>query len=186
MEIRPATASDLAQFDEIDGTIQSNRYLHLDGPGETFPAAWRLEERPLRSKLIARNALDDEARFAVKQLLIGAEDGIALVAEHEGEAVGLAAALYEPGTGTLRVADLRVDSDFRRNGLGLAMLYQCVQAAREAGSRAVAARTLSNNVPAAMFLRKASFELTGFDTHRQSNHDLVKEAVTLFWYLPLL
>ena len=44
---------------------------------------------------------------------------------------------------------------------------------------------ISNNVPAARFLAKAGFDLTGLDTHWGSNHDLVKEAVTLFWYAGL-
>ncbi len=34
-------------------------------------------------------------------------------------------------------------------------------------------------------LAKSGFELAGVDDHRNSNHDLVKEAVTLFWYAPL-
>ena len=57
--------------------------------------------------------------------------------------------------------------------------------ARERGLRAVAARTLTNNLPANQFLSKAGFELTGVDTHFHSNHDLVKEAVTLFWHAAL-
>jgi hypothetical protein len=48
--------------------------------------------------------------------------------------------------------------------------------------RAVRATSLTNNVPAAHFLAKAGFDLAGVDTHYRSNHDLVKETVTLFWY----
>jgi hypothetical protein len=40
-------------------------------------------------------------------------------------------------------------------------------------------------VPAARFLLKAGFDLCGVDTHFSSNHDLVKEAVSLFWYASL-
>jgi len=45
----------------------------------------------------------------------------------------------------------------------------------------VTATTLTNNVPAARFLSKGGFDLTGLNTHLYSNHDLVTEAVALFW-----
>jgi hypothetical protein len=31
-------------------------------------------------------------------------------------------------------------------------------------------------------LHKLAFEIAGVDTHRHSNHDMVKEAATIFWY----
>ena len=51
-----------------------------------------------------------------------------------------------------------------RNAKRSAMLFQLISAARERGLRAVAARTLTNNLPANLFLSKAGFELTGIDT----------------------
>jgi ribosomal protein S18 acetylase RimI-like enzyme len=86
---------------------------------------------------------------------------------------------------TLELIDVRVDYEYRRQGLGSALLFQIVAHAREMKLRAVTATTLTNNVPAAHFLAKGSFDLTGLDTHRDSNHDLVKEAVALFWYAAL-
>ena len=69
--------------------------------------------------------------------------------------------------------------------MGSALLFQSIQQARELGLRAVAAQTKTNNVPAANFLLRRGFDLAGLDTHFHSNHDLVKEAVTLFWYAML-
>jgi ribosomal protein S18 acetylase RimI-like enzyme len=91
----------------------------------------------------------------------------------------------EPELGTLRILDLRVDYDFRRQGMGTALLFQLIQQAREQSVRAVSAETLTNNLPAAGLLGRCGFELCGVDTRRHSNHDLVKEAVTLFWYAAL-
>ena len=45
MEIRSATAQDLDRLIEIDGTIESTRYLFVDRSGEGLAMAWRLEER---------------------------------------------------------------------------------------------------------------------------------------------
>jgi RimJ/RimL family protein N-acetyltransferase len=185
MNIRAAQLSDLESLTEIDATMENSRYLHVDRTGSGFTSAWRLEERPLRSKLIERNPFDDERRFVVKQLLTGGEEGLATVVEHEDQPVALMAAVVDFATKTLRVADLRVDFDYRRQGLGLAMLFQCIQSARERELRAVSARTLTSNLAAAHLLAKAGFELGGVDTHVNTNHDLVKEAVTLFWYAAL-
>ena len=49
----------------------------------------------------------------------------------------------------------------------------------------MAAATLTDNYPAAQFFVKCGFELAGLDCRRWTNHDLVKEAVTLFWYASL-
>jgi GNAT superfamily N-acetyltransferase len=185
MQIRPAVPADLDRLADIDGTIESTRYLHLERSGEGPAITWKLEERPLRSKLIDNNAPDDERRFAMRQVLAGIEEGIALAAEHEGDLVALAIAQTDAAAGVLRLIDLRVDYDQRRQGIGSALLFQIITAARERGLRAVAARTLTNNLPASQLLAKAGFDLTGLDTHLSSNHDLVKEAVSLFWYAAL-
>lgn len=185
MEIRPATAADLDRLADVDATIESARYLHLERSGQGLDVSWKLEERPLRSKLIDNNALDDERRFSLRQVLSGIEEGVGLAAEHEGDLIALAVAQLDPAAGVLRVLDLRVDYDQRRQGIGSGLLFQIISTARERGLRAVAARTLTNNLPANQFLAKAGFELGGVDTHFVSNHDLVKEAVTLFWYAAL-
>ena len=185
MQVRAAIVTDLDRLPEIDGTIESARYLHLERSGEGCDAQWKLEERPLRIKLIEPNAADDERKFAIRQVLAGIEDGFGLAAEHEDELAALAVAQLDLSSDVLRLVDIRVDYDLRRQGIGSAMLFQLIASARERNVRAVSAQTTTNNLPANQFLAKAGFELTGFDTHLRSNHDLVKEAVTLFWYMPL-
>jgi GNAT superfamily N-acetyltransferase len=190
MQIRPAKASDLELIAEIDGTVESSRYLHLDATGEGMALAWRLEERPARTKLIDPNRLGDESAFALKQIVTGADEGTALLAEHAAAAVALLLARPDRLARTIELIDLRVDYDFRRQGLGTALVYQLIQQARDEREnggelRAVSAATLSNNLPAAGLLAKCGFDLSGVDIRRRSNHDLVKEAVTLFWYAAL-
>jgi GNAT superfamily N-acetyltransferase len=185
MQIRPAQPPDLDALIDIDGTIESPQYLHVDRVGEGLSQNWRLEERNAREKLLDTNPIDEDRHFTLKQILTGVEDGIILVAEHSAQLVALAIAQPEPAGQSLRLLDLRVDYDHRRQGLGSALLYQVITRARETQMRAVVARTLTNNVPAAQFLLKAGFDLAGLDTHFRSNHDLVKEAVSLFWYAAL-
>ena len=170
---------------DLDGTIESAAYLHVVHEGDGLAAQWRLEERPLREKRVDPNVVDDDLRFSLKHLLGGIEEGIVLVAEHDEQMVGLAVARANAERTTLDVLNVRVDYDVRREGLGIAMLFQIIAKAREMGMRAVTATTLTNNLPAAKFLLKGGFDLCGIDTQFKSNHDLVKEAVAMFWYAAL-
>ncbi len=185
MQIRPAIAADLDRLLDIDGTIESAEYLHLERSGEGLSVGWSLNPRPLRSKLIQPNPIDDERRFLIKQIVTGMDEGIALVAEHEGVPVALAVAHARPARATMHLMDLRVDFDHRRQGVATVLVYQLIQIARERSLRAVSVETRTSNVPANRFLQKLAFEIAGLDTHRYSNHDLVKEAASLFWYAAL-
>ena len=131
------------------------------------------------------NPLGDEARFVLKQITTGADEGLALLAEHDGVPVALLVATPDEANKLLRLRELRVDFDHRRQGLATALVFQAVAAAREREFRAVAAESQTDNHPASLLLAKCGFNVAGLDLQRHSNHDLVKEAVTLFWYAAL-
>lgn len=185
MEMRPVRPADLDDLAEIDGTIESSQYLHLERCGEGLAVGWSLAERALREKRILPNRIDDEKMFALKQIATAADEGVAVLAEHEGAKVALVLAQAEPEHRIMRVHDLRVDFDHRRQGLASVLLFQVITAAREQELRAVRVETLTDNLPAAHLLRRCGFELAGLDTQRHSNHDLVKESATLIWYASL-
>jgi ribosomal protein S18 acetylase RimI-like enzyme len=185
MQLRPVTAGDLELLREIDGTIESSAYLHLEQTGEGMQIVWSLQNRPLREKLIQANPLADGTYLIAKQIATGADEGIALLAEHEDVPVGLLIAQPRHEARTMEILDLRIDYEHRRQGLATAMIYQLIAASREAGLRAVATQTRTNNFSANQFLLKSSFDLSGLDTRRHSNHDVVKESATLLWYASL-
>jgi GNAT superfamily N-acetyltransferase len=185
MEIRPIQPADRDMVSEIDGTIDSAQYVHVDRAGEGLALSWKLQERPLRERLAKTNPIDDEVRFWLKQIATGADEGLAMMAEHDGVPVALLVASPDYPHKTMRVHDLRVDFDHRRQGLATALLYQAVSTAREGEYRAVSAETTTDNFPAAQLLAKCGFDVAGLDARRNTNHDLVKEAVTLFWYASL-
>src|ERR1043165_1988053 len=139
MQPRPAPLADLDAVREIDGTIEATDYLHLDQSGEGLARSWRLERRPAREKLIEPNRLADASHFLAKQILSGGDEGIVLLAEHDQAIVAALIAHQRPQRGTLHIVDLRVDYDFRRQGLGLALVYQTIQHARDNKLRAVSA-----------------------------------------------
>ena len=185
MEIRAATVRDIDSLADIDGTVESARYLHLEQSGEGLATGWRLEERPLREKLIDPNRLGDEVVFVAKQIVSGADEGMVLIAEHDDAIVALLVAQQRPERQTFHIHDVRTDYDVRREGIATAMIFQLISAARELGLRAVSAETTTNNLPAGQLLAKCGFDLAGVDTKRNTNHDVVKESATLFWYAGL-
>jgi ribosomal protein S18 acetylase RimI-like enzyme len=185
MDIRPVTPADLDLLSEVDGTIDSREYLHVERTGAGLEASWKLQRRPLRERVVRPNPLDDEKTFAVKQIATGADEGLALLAEHDGMPVALVVAQPDAARGVLRLLELRVDFDARRQGLATALVYAVITEARTRELRAVLAETTTDNVPAADLLARSGFELAGLDERRTSNHDLVKEAVTLVWYASL-
>lgn len=185
MEIRPVSRADLDLLSEIDGTIESSQYLHVDRAGDGFDLAWKLQERPRRERLVRSNPLSHDEAFRVRQVVTGADEGIAQMVEHDGVPVALLVAQIDATRGVMQVHAVRVDYDHRREGLATALLYQVIAESRTRELRAVAVETTTDNYPAAALLSKLGFDLAGVDARRQSNHDLVKEVVTLFWYAPL-
>ncbi len=179
------TLPDLEHVRDIDSTSESAQYLHVERTGQGLSCAWKIEPRPLREKRTHRRALDDEQAFAMRQIVTGADDGLALVGEHENALVASAVSVPDPVNRVARLIDLRVDFDFRRQGLASVMLFQIIQDARQRELRAVSAQAAADNFPALQLLEKLGFEPAGLDTHRASNHDLVKETVLIFWYLTL-
>ena len=187
MHLRPAVAADLTDIHEIDATVESSHYLHVECSGDLPELGWRLGRRPLREKQIYPNPLTDELAFTLRQIATGGDEGTALLAEHDDLPVALLLAQPRPATATIELLDLRVDSDLRRQGIATVLLFNLIDVAQQDKSiRAIHAQTLTNNDPATSLLQKTGFELSGLDLRRQSNHDLVKESATLLWYLPIV
>jgi ribosomal protein S18 acetylase RimI-like enzyme len=185
VQIRPITSEDLRAIDDIDGTVDSDHYLHLERIGEGLQVTFRLEPRPLRQRLIDPNRMLEPSRFFLRTVAGGMDEGLALMVELDEQPVGIVLAQEDREAGLLRVLDLRIDFDLRRQGIGTGLMLQALSAARERELRAVCVETRANNFPAAQMLGKLRFELAGVDTRRSSNHDLVQERASLIWYAPV-
>jgi ribosomal protein S18 acetylase RimI-like enzyme len=184
MQIRPLNLADLEFIDEIDATIQSEDYLHVDRAADALSASFRIEQRPLLERKSESNPIGDELRFQLKQIASGMDDGFCCVAEHDQ--LPIASALAVEDGDVVELVDLRVDFDRRREGFGSAMMFQVINFARERESRAIRVFVTTGNGPFNRMLAKLGFEIAGIDTQRHSNHDLVKEQTTLIWYLQLI
>jgi len=184
VNIRPTQPADLDRFRDIDATIDSRQYLHVDRSGEGLELSVKVRPRDLREKLVQPYPLGDDLQFSIRQIAGGIEEGLALVAEHDDCLIAALTAQRDHVARVMRLLDIRIDFDHRRQGIASVMMYQLIEATRSLELRAVAASTQANNFPASQMLAKLGFELTGLDTFAMSNHDLVKESVTLLWYFP--
>lgn len=185
MLIRPLQPEDLDLLDEIDATIESTDYLHVNQEGEGLSRRWDVSMRPLRQKLIEPNRMSDKSRFLARQIATGMDEGVALVAAHRNQIAALLLARMDPALRIAQIVDLRVDYESRRQGLATGLVFQLVQLARQRQMRAIRCQCRTNNSPGNQLLLKCGFELGGIDTLHNTNHDLVKEQVTLIWYAPL-
>jgi len=86
------------------------------------------------------------------------EDGIALIAEDEGRAVGfIFCVLGDRGRKTAHVTDLYVRPEARSRGVGRALLADLVTPAREAGLGHVSLEVLVHNTEARRFYERLGF-----------------------------
>lgn len=186
MQIRPLTANDLDLIDEIDGTIATDRFFFVERQANGLNATFRIEDRALVEPRVESNPVSDDLRFTLKQVATGIEDGLTVMAEHDGVPIASLLATRTPDGTVIDLVDVRVDFDHRRDGLGTALMFQAINYAREGEARAVRAYVHAGNSPFIAMLVKLGFELAGLDTFRESNYDLVKERTTLVWYFPLV
>lgn len=80
------------------------------------------------------------------------------------------------------VEELAVDTQFRGQGVGQALLNRAIAWARERGFPGIMLETQDNNVPACKLYAKCGFVLGGFDRYTFSNFPQAGE-IALYWYL---
>src|SRR5215207_9101477 len=76
-----------------------------------------------------------------------------------------------------------VDMKYRRQGVGRALIQQCIVWAKKRGFPGLALETQNINVPACKLYESCGFELRGFDTHLYKALEPSTEEIALFWYL---
>jgi ribosomal protein S18 acetylase RimI-like enzyme len=130
--IRPATKADhdilRELWEEFEAELGGAEYLR-----ETWEEAW-----------------DDLAQTV--------EDGVALLAEDDGEAVGFVfCILGDRGRKTAHVTDIYVRPGARQRGVGRALLAELVEPAREAGLGHVSLEVLVQNTDARRLYERLGF-----------------------------
>jgi ribosomal protein S18 acetylase RimI-like enzyme len=113
----------------------------------------------LESELPALPYPEDPAEFERRMVERMVSDGIALIAEEDGNAVGYALARYgDHGPTTVYVSDLWVDSPARGKGIARELMRRVSEAAAEHGSTYVVLDVDSKNAAAIAFYQRLGFE----------------------------
>ena len=164
---RPMTPADLDDLAEIDAAYDVGRVLEVgreDTDADPLLTPWRPTWRELDEPRVVANRVEGEIEFAYRQVARGIEEGVALRLDADGLPVAAAVAVLDPAAKVLRLVDLRVDYDVRREGYGTTVLYAVVAAAREREDvSAVVAEVAGESAAMLGLLVKSGFEVVGLD-----------------------
>jgi ribosomal protein S18 acetylase RimI-like enzyme len=108
-----------------------------------------------------------------------------VVAEDQGRLIALLDAEVESWRKVLKVWNLLVDEEYRRQGIGTKLMHSAEVFAQEKHCRAISVETQATNWPALSFYLKLGFEVCGVDEHFYTNRDLERKEVALFLYREL-
>jgi streptothricin acetyltransferase len=81
------------------------------------------------------------------------------------------------------IDDIVVDVEFRRHGVGRALMQKAVDWAKAGQLPGIMLETQDINVTACRFYEKFGFTLRGFDTHLYKGLNPDTDEIALYWYL---
>ena len=109
------------------------------------------------------------------------EADFTVVAEQDGQLVGVAAVKYEPWNRRGEVWHVYVAKAARRRGIGTALMNELVVFARSVGARCLWVETQNVNFPAIQFYRRAGFRFCGLDEAFYDPEGPGPDEIALFW-----
>jgi ribosomal protein S18 acetylase RimI-like enzyme len=186
MEFSPLEEAHLPRLREIRAEYISDKYVGVvHARGDGFEAAIQLRtaelEKPFRSQglSIVRQKDVDEIRNRMGQ------QSLQLVAHEDGRLVAFLDAEVEAWRRVLKVWNLLVDEQHRRQGIGTTLLQRATEFATANNCRAISVEAQATNWPALCFYRGLGFQVCGVDDHFYTNRDLERKEVALFLYREL-
>jgi ribosomal protein S18 acetylase RimI-like enzyme len=186
MLVRELSADDAALLSQIRAEYVSDRCLCLTcaGDGDTavqFALQAEALDEPFHSQglSIVREKDKDEIRSRMDQ------QALQLVVEENGRLIALLDAEVERWRRALKVWNLLVDEQSRRQGIGTRLMQQAIEFATKSNCRAVSVEAQATNWPALCFYTKLGFQICGVDHHFYTNRDLERKEVALFLYREL-
>lgn len=135
------------------------------------PSSFVLIERPVDPPLEKRYDVAWEALTAAT---------FAVVAEADGQLLGVAAATLSSWNRRAEASDLYVDRDARRRGAGAGLVNELRARARGLGARCLWLETQNVNVPAIRFYLRQGFHWCGLDTALYDPRLIAGETAVFF------
>ena len=81
------------------------------------------------------------------------------------------------------IDDVALDTKFRRQGVGRALVERAIEWARKKEFPGIMLETQNNNVAGCKLYESCGFELRGFDTHLYKGLNPNTDEIALYWYL---
>lgn len=181
-EIERIRPSDLMDYAEIDPSFEIRSYLKAD-PIDGGIRGIFLEEKSIEpyvknyDMIEGNNPMDWEG-------IIDLNKAILLFASNEGENIGGAILLFnwdEMEEDTATLWDIRIDSKYRRNGIGKELLERSMNKAKDKFCKLFFIETQNTNVPACKFYAANGFKVSRIDLLGYSEPE-VRHEVKLVWY----
>jgi ribosomal protein S18 acetylase RimI-like enzyme len=187
MEYKTLTAAHLPRLKEIKAEYVSDRYLRVvraSGEGALATGyTFQADEvhPPFRSQGLSILRAEDRDEISARM------DGrnLQVVVELDGRLIALLDAEVETWRGVLKVWNLLVDEQHRRQRIGTELMHRAGQFAIKNRCRAISVEAQATNWPALSFYTKMGFRVCGVDDHFYTNRDLERKEVALFLYREL-
>jgi ribosomal protein S18 acetylase RimI-like enzyme len=109
-----------------------------------------------------------------------------LIAESDGQLVGVAALAYEVENRRAMLRHLYIDSAYRRQGIGRALIDATVARARQYQARCLWLETQDVNYAAIQFYQRAGFEYCGLDLSLDDRTGSAIQETAIFFMRTLL
>jgi len=140
---------------------------------ELFQALNRHEDTVSGDRRTDRAGAEDSLR--VSEELVKSRNGVFLVAEVDDRVVGLLTLIFKEGPIYLlpearayaHIADLVVDEDHRRSGIGAALMTAAEQRAADLGYRQISIGVLAGNSAAEAAYARQGFRVTGLELFKE-------------------
>ena len=166
MEIRPAVATDMPRLMGMDHTCSSEYVWQFDLRREAGQVTASLREvrlpRPVTLKYPRDPfALADEWQYK----------SLVLVATGSG-LLGYACLSLQSARTVVWITDLVVAKEFRRQGIGLALLDAAEHWALERNAHMLVFEAQARNQPAIRLAHKFGLEFCGYNDHYYASHDV--------------
>lgn len=177
----------LNQTNKHDYNQVDNRYFVSEAAHiKITSSGFILSYQPL--KKAQWHAYPDNARFSADEIALG-KDIACFLAYNDGKLVGQAVS-YENWNNLMLLDDLRVDTRYRRQGIGKALLDAVLDDARARNMQGVSLETQDSNPSACQFYEAMGFTLGGLDRylyaalpHQRKRPPVLRDTALFFYRL---
>jgi len=185
MEYRPLAQVDLSRLKEIKADYVSDTYLRVEKTGDGVEVGFALRVEPLEGPFRSQGygIIREKDKAEIRSRMDA--QALQLVVEQKGRLIGFLDAEIESWRSVVKVWDVLVDEEHRRQGIGTELMRRAHEFAASNNCRALVVETQTTNWPALNFYLKMGFQVCAVDDHFYTNRDLERKEVAVFLYREL-